>query len=425
MKVVIIAGGKGTRIASVNNEIPKAMIPIGNKPVLEYQIELAKRYGFEDIILIIGYLGNVIRDYFQDGSRWGVSISYFEETMPLGTAGALPELKSILVEDFFVFYGDTVMDIALDKMLSFHKEKNADASLFLHPNDHPYDSDLVSVNKEGQIIDFFSKPHRDGFVGRNIVNAALYILSPAIINYIPKNKKSDFGKDIFPLCLVGGMKLYGYISSEYIKDMGTPERYKKVSADVLSGKVERLNRKNQGKAIFLDRDGVIVKDTNLLNDPTDLELIKGVTEAIRLINKSDYLAIVVSNQPVIAKNLCSIQELELIHDTLETMLGSDGVYLDAIYYCPHHPDGGFPEERKEYKIICDCRKPKPGMLINASKEWNIDLSKSYMIGDRVTDVEAGKNAGVSESFLIEQNKDNSLLNIITKILEHDNIQDSI
>ena len=425
MKVVIIAGGKGTRIASVNNEIPKAMIPIGSKPVLEYQIELAKRYGFEDIILIIGYLGNVIRDYFQDGSKWGVSISYFEETMPLGTAGALPELKGILTEDFFVFYGDTVMDIALDKMLSFHKEKNANASLFLHPNDHPYDSDLVAVNKEGQIIDFFSKPHRDGFVGRNIVNAALYILSPAIINYIPKNKKSDFGKDIFPLCLIGGMKLYGYISSEYIKDMGTPERYKKVSADVLSGKVARLNRMYPGKAIFLDRDGVIVKDTNLLNDPGDLELISGVIEAIKLINKSDFLAIVVSNQPVIAKNLCSIEELELIHDTIETMLGREGVYLDAIYYCPHHPDGGFPEERKEYKIICDCRKPKPGMLIKASKEWNIDLSKSYMIGDRVSDVEAGKNAGVRESFLIEQNKDNSLLNVVSKILEHDNIKDSI
>lgn len=425
MKVVIIAGGKGTRIASVNNEIPKAMIPIGNKPVLEYQIELAKRYGFEDIILIIGYLGNVIRDYFQDGSKWGVSISYFEETMPLGTAGALPELKSVLDEDFFVFYGDTVMDIALDKMLSFHKEKNADASLLLHPNDHPYDSDLVVVDEEGQIINFFSKPHRDGFVGRNLVNAALYILSPAIINYIPKNRKSDFGKDIFPLCLIGGLKLYGYISSEYIKDMGTPERYEKVSTDVLSGKVARLNRMNQGKAIFLDRDGVIVKDTNLLKDPTDLELIKGVTEAIKLINKSDFLAIVVSNQPVIAKNLCSIEELEEIHDTIETLLGREGVYLDAIYYCPHHPDGGFPEERKEYKIICDCRKPKPGMLIKASKEWNIDLSKSYMIGDRVSDVEAGKNAGVRESFLIEQNKDNSLLNVVSKILEHDNIKDSL
>lgn len=416
MKVVIIAGGSGTRIASVSSEIPKAMIPINGKPVLEYQIELAKRYGFTDIILIIGYLGYIIQDYFQDGSKWGVTIDYYIEEIPLGTAGALPHLKHKLESDFFVFYGDTVMDIALDQMLEFHSSKHADATLLIHPNDHPYDSDLVAVNEEGIISHFYSKPHPDGFVSKNLVNAALYILSPKVLDYIPENTKSDFGKNIFPELLKQNFNLSGYITAEYIKDMGTPDRYLKVIEDVKSGKVSRLNRKNSRQAIFLDRDGVISKEVDLLYKPSQIELIKGASEAIKLINKSGYFTIIVTNQPVIARNLCTIDELNTIHNTLETLLGKEHAYIDAIYYCPHHPHSGYPEERKEYKIECDCRKPKPGMFLKASAEWNIDLSKSFMIGDRDSDIEAGNSAGVKKSILIEQNKENALYDAIFKII---------
>ena len=164
MKVVIIAGGKGTRISSVSSEIPKAMIPVNDKPVLEYQIELAKRYGFTDILLIIGYLGDKIRSYFGNGDQRGGHIEYHEETIPLGTAGALAELKDLLTEDFFVFYGDTVMDIALDQMLIFHRNHHSDATLFLHPNDHPYDSDLVKIDSHNHISGFYPKPHPENLV---------------------------------------------------------------------------------------------------------------------------------------------------------------------------------------------------------------------------------------------------------------------
>jgi D,D-heptose 1,7-bisphosphate phosphatase len=412
MKVVIIAGGKGTRIASVHNEIPKAMIPVAGKPVLEYQVELAKRYGFTDILLIIGHLGDVIQNYFGDGSKWGVSITYFMETKPLGTSGALPELKDSLTEDFFVFYGDTIMDIALDQFLAFHQEKKAKASLFLHPNDHPSDSDLVAVDENKRISHFFSKPHPADFVGRNLVNAALYILSPEIIEHIPPGEKTDFGKHIFPACLDAGLVLFGYISPEYIKDMGTPDRYEKVCNDVISGKVARLNKRYQRKAVFLDRDGVINEDVDLLSEPSQLRLIPGAAEAIQRINQSGYLAIIITNQPVIARNLCTIEELNNIHDTLETMLGYEHAWVDAIYYCPHHPDGGYPEERKEYKIVCECRKPKPGMILQAAIDWNIDLSQSYMVGDRHSDIEAGENAHLKASYLILQNEPYALKNIV-------------
>lgn len=416
MKVVIVAGGKGTRIASLNSEIPKAMIPVNGKPVLEWQVELAKRYGYTHILLIIGYLGDSIRSYFGNGSKWGVCIEYFEETCPFGTAGALVEIKHLLIDDFFVFYGDTIMDVDLNEMLFFHQKHHSDATLFLHPNDHPYDSDLIEIRNDNWISHIYSKPHPENFVYRNLVNAALYILSPKIISYILPNSKSDFGKNVFPKCLEIGLKFFGYISSEYIKDMGTPDRYEKVCNDVMTGKVARLNKKYPQPAIFLDRDGVVSKEVDLLYRPEQISLIEGVAEAIQYMNEKEYLVVIVTNQPVIARNLCSIEELEYIHKKLETLLGAKHAYVNAIYYCPHHPDSGYPEERKEYKILCNCRKPNPGMLLQAAKEWNISLAESFMIGDRESDRLAGVNAGVKQSILIEQNKPFALLNLIQTLI---------
>lgn len=416
MKIVIIAGGQGTRIASVNSEIPKAMIPVNSKPILEYQVELAKRYGFTEFIFIIGHLGNVIKEYFGDGSKWGVSIIYYHEEMPLGTAGAMPVIQYLLTEDFFVFYGDTIMDIALDEMLKFHKEHQSEATLFVHPNDHPYDSDIVEIDSNNRLIQLHLKPHPDNFISRNLVNASLFILSPRVIDYVPKDQKVNFEKHVFPKCLAEGMRMYGYVSAEYIKDMGTPDRYEKVCRDVINGKVTRLNKKYPRAAVFLDRDGVINKEVKFLHRVEQLELIRGAAEAIRLINQKGYLAIVVTNQPVIARNMCTLEELDTIHATLETLLGKEHAYLDAIYYCPHHPDSGYPEERKEYKVVCNCRKPKPGMILQAAKDWNIDLSQSYLVGDSETDIQAGQNAGIRGLYKIIQNEPDSLLKQLSSLL---------
>lgn len=416
MKVVIIAGGKGTRITSVNSEIPKAMIPINGKPILEYQVELAKRYGYNDFIFIIGHLGHVIQEYFGDGSKFGCDIKYFVEDKPLGTAGALAEIPELREEDFFVFYGDTVMDFDMDAMLRFHNERKAEATLLLHPNDHPYDSDIVGVDDNYKITHFYNKPHPSDIVTRNLVNAALFIFSPKIVEEVQKGVKSHIEKDVLPKALKDGLALYGYVTPEYIKDMGTPDRYADVCEDVTSGKVARLNRTNKRPAIFLDRDGVVNYEINLLHKPEDLRLIPGVSKAIRKINKSGYLVIIVTNQPVIARNLCSIEELDAIHAKLETLLGNEGAYLDGIYYCPHHPDKGYPEERPEYKIVCECRKPKPGMLLKAAEDFNIDFANSVMIGDRQADIQAGEAAGCGRNILIDTNSPDSLLNAVTKIL---------
>jgi D-glycero-D-manno-heptose 1,7-bisphosphate phosphatase len=204
--------------------------------------------------------------------------------------------------------------------------------------------------------------------------------------------KIDLDRQILkPLVKAG--KVFCYDSPEYVKDMGTPERFRQVEADVVSGRVKAKNLTHKQKAVFLDRDGTINKYVGFLRDINDFELNDGVAEAIKKINSTEYLAIVVTNQPVIARGEVSWEELEQIHNRMETLLGLQGAYLDGIYVCPHHPNKGYENEIAELKIECDCRKPKPGMLIKAAEDFNIDLTQSYMVGDSENDIKAGMAAG--------------------------------
>lgn len=391
MKVVIMAGGKGTRITSVASDIPKPMIPIEGKPVLEHQINCLKNQGFTDIILIVGHLGHIIQDYFKDGEWLGVHITYYLEKEPLGTAGALYYFKDELCEDFFLMNGDIIIDIDFNRFIAFHKAKEADASLLTHPNSHPYDSALIEADDNGRVVKWTHKEEKRE-IYKNRVNAGVHILSPVLLNKITQPVKTDLDRDILkPLVDTG--RMFAYDSPEYVKDMGTPERYYMVCEDFRNGKIAAKNLLNKQKAVFLDRDGTINKYCGFVTNPTQIELIDHVAEAIRKINESGYLAIVVSNQPVIARGDCTLDVLKQIHNMIETELGKQGAYLDDIFFCPHHPDKGFEGERIEYKIDCDCRKPKPGMLFSAAKKYNIDLSESYMVGDSYRDVEAGLNAG--------------------------------
>ena len=412
MQTVIMAGGKGTRIASVNAEVPKPMLEVCGKPILEHQIEVLKRQNLTDIILVIGYLGSVIRDYFQDGSKYGVHISYIEEKELLGTAGSFYYLKDIIQDDFFLLNGDLIFDVDLHRFMNFHKEKHALATLFTHPNNHPYDSGLIIANEDGTITKWIHKEEERGFL-RNRVNAGIHIISPMVLERFTELKKTDLDREVLKPLISSG-RVYAYDSPEYVKDMGTPERYRQVEQDLLKGRVRARNLDRKQKCIFLDRDGTLNVCKGFLTDIEELELIPGTAEALKFINSSEYLAIVITNQPVIARGGCSVQELEEIHNKLETLLGKEGAYIDALYYCPHHPDKGFEGERPEYKIECGCRKPKPGMLLKAAEDYNIDLSQSIMIGDGKNDMEAGDAAGC-QTILVDEH--NTLLSVVNDLRE--------
>lgn len=419
MKTVIMAGGRGTRISEIFPDIPKPLIPIDGVPVLEREIISLRDQGFKDIILTVGYLANKIIDYFGDGSKLGVKIEYFIEDKPLGNAGALFKIKDKLSEDFLLLNGDVMFDIDFNKFVKFHNKHKGLVTLFTHPNSHPYDSGLIMADNNKKVISWLSKEDERPRYYKNRVNAGLHIISPKVLDKSFDSEKIDLDRQILkPLCNMGLM--YCYDSPEYVKDMGTPDRYRQVSEDFKNNIVNSKNLLHKQKAIFLDRDGTINKYVGFLRNIDDFELIDGVSEAIKKINESGYLAIVVTNQPVIARGEVTIEQLNEIHNKMETLLGKDGAYLDAIYYCPHHPHKGYEGEIPELKIDCDCRKPKPGMLLKAADDFNIDLTKSWMIGDSENDVLAGKAAGCKTALLgdVLYNQNivyPSLLKIINKI----------
>lgn len=411
MKTVIMAGGRGTRISELFPNIPKPLIPITGpneeiKPVLEWEIEELRKQGFTEIIITVSHMYEQIKAYFGDGKRFGVNITYFYEKEPLGNAGALFKLRDQLGDEpFLLLNADAVFDVDFKRMVDWHNQHSAFVTLFTHPNAHPYDSGIVVADVSHVVTAWIAKEDKRPQWYKNRVNAGLHVINPVVLDMagIDASKvgtkdnngkifKVDLDRQILkPLC--GSGKMYAYDSPEYVKDMGTPERFYSVSHDFLTGVVKAKNLSNRQKAIFLDRDGTINKYVGFLNNIDDFELLPGVAEAIKSFNQSGYLVIVVTNQPVIARGEVTVPELDDIHNKMETELGTQGAYIDGLYYCPHHPHKGYKGEVESLKIDCDCRKPKPGLLFRASSDFNIDLENSWMIGDGENDIRAGKNAG--------------------------------
>ena len=406
-----MAGGKGTRISQLFPDIPKPLIEIKDKdgmsrPVLERELISLRDQGFTDILLTVSYMHEKIENYLGDGSSLGINITYFVEESPLGNAGALFKIRDWLGnEPFLLLNADAVFDVDFRRMADYHSKKGGLVTLFTHPNSHPYDSGIVIAGEDGEVIEWLTKEDARPEYYKNRVNAGLHVIDPKALDMsgidadkIGPDYKVDLDRMILkPLCGTG--KMFCYDSPEYVKDMGTPERYEQVSKDFASGVVEAKNLSHRQKAVFLDRDGTLNKYVGFLRDINELELIDGVTDAVKEINASGYLAVVVTNQPVIARGEVTVPELNEIHNKLETLLGNEGAYIDGLYYCPHHPDKGFEGEIPELKFECGCRKPKPGMLIKASEDLNIDLGSSWMIGDGKNDVEAGRNAGCKTIYI--------------------------
>lgn len=418
-------------------DIPKPLIPIKNKdgiekPVLEWEICSLRDQGFTDFIITVSHMHEKIEDHFGDGSRLGVSIEYFVEAHPLGNAGALFKLRDQLKEPFLLLNADALFDIDFKRFVKYHLAYGGLVTLFTHPNSHPYDSGVLIADESGSVQRWLTKENARPQWYQNRVNAGLHVIDPAVLDISGidaetigtemdgKVVKVDLDRQILkPLCGTG--KMFCYNSPEYVKDMGTPERYEAVCEDFQNGTVAAKNLSRKQKAVFLDRDGTINKYVGFLRNISEFDLISGVAEAIRKINNNGYLAIVVTNQPVIARGEVTVPELQLIHNKMETLLGAEGAYLDAIYYCPHHPHKGHEGEISELKIDCDCRKPKPGMLLRAAEDYNIDLSSSWMIGDGENDIKAGKAAECKTALIGEgeygQNMTvSSLLDAVDQIL---------
>lgn len=399
--LVVVAGGKGTRIAEQFGHLPKSLVPVGGKPVLAHLLELAASFGVVAVTILAGYLGDQIAKFVGDGSRFGLRARVLIETEPLGNAGALLPILNSLPAHFFVLYGDVMAAVDLQKIAQFHLDVGADFTGMVHPNDHPLDSDLLEVDSEGRVTAIHAYPHPPGQYFANLVNAALYVVRrDALRPWAEATGKVDFTKDIMSGLIASDARVMAYRSSEYLKDMGTPARLERVEADWQAGKLNWRKSGGSAPAIFLDRDGTLNVEKGFIRRQEDLELLCGAAEALIALRQAGFRLVVLTNQPVIARGEASESDVAAIHRRLEWELGKMGAYLDGIYMCPHHPDSGFPGERADFKIRCECRKPEIALFERACRDHGLDPTWSWMIGDQTRDIEMAKRAGL-RSILVQ------------------------
>jgi len=392
MDAVISAGGKGTRLGSLTREIPKALISVAGRAILAHQLEDLAASGISRVWLLTGHLGEAVENYVRS-NRLPLEVELLREAQPLGTAGGLAALAGRIDESFVFVYGDLIFSVDFGRMAARHAQSGAAITLLAHPNSHPQDSDLIVADNAGRVLGIRGKAEARRGYYTNLVNAGAYILSPEVVGSLRPGVKSDFERDVVSRFIAGG-RVFAYRTSEYVKDMGTPERLKQVEKDLERGVVADRRLSRRQRAVFLDRDGTVNRYVHLLHSPEQLELLPGAAGAIGRLNASGYLCFVVSNQPVVARNLCSMADVEETNRKLETLLGAEGAYLDDMRFCPHHPDSGYPGENAAYKIDCECRKPKTGMIDELAALYNVDLGRSYMVGDTSVDVQTAVNAGM-------------------------------
>ncbi|MDP8954431.1 MAG: mannose-1-phosphate guanyltransferase [Actinomycetota bacterium] len=237
MKAVIMAGGEGTRLRPLTSNQPKPMMPLVNRPMMEHIVTLLQRHGFDDIVVTVAFLANNIRSYFGDGSEFGVRMVYATEETPLGTAGSVRNAMDELDERFLVISGDVLTDIDISKVMAFHDQRGAVATIGLTAVDNPLEFGIVITNDDGSIERFLEKPTW-GQVFSDTVNNGIFVLEPEVFDFIPPGRPVDFSAEVFPALLEQGKPLYGYVCDGYWEDVGTLEAYMRAHADALDGNVE-------------------------------------------------------------------------------------------------------------------------------------------------------------------------------------------
>lgn len=236
MKAVILAGGLGTRLREVVRNKPKGMAAVRGRPFLQYQIEQLKEDGIDEVVLCVAYLAHQIKDYFGEGREFGVEIKYATEKRPLGTGGALKNAQEYLKEDtFLALNGDTYVDMDLFDFLRYHRDRGSTGTIALARVDKPEEYGTVLLDDNQRVRKFLEKSKTREFY--SVINAGVYLLEPEVLDYIPSGKKISLEKEIFPELLRRNLPLFGYLTSGYFVDIGTPEGYARIQKGI--GKAKR------------------------------------------------------------------------------------------------------------------------------------------------------------------------------------------
>jgi histidinol-phosphate phosphatase family protein len=378
-QAVILAGGRGTRLRPLTDTVPKPMILMNGKPFLEYLVELLKENGICEIVLLLGYLPEKIIDHFKDGSRFGVKITYSISDVSDDTGTRIKKAENLLHDHFLLMYCDNYLPFNLKKLVEFYEKQKTLASVTVYANKDGITKNNTFVDESGLVLTYDRTRQQKNLNG---VDVGFFVLNKKITEWMPKENFS-FQDTIIPK-LIKQHQLSGFFINNRYYSIGSLERLP-LTEQFLQPK----------KVIFLDRDGVINKKppkAKYVKNWSEFEFLPGAVEALALLTKRGYDIYLISNQAGIARGVMTEQDLETINKNLQKELELHGAHINGFYYCPH----GWNDN-------CECRKPKPGMLLQAAREHHLDLTKTFFIGDDERDVEAGNAAGCKTILVTPEN----------------------
>ncbi len=388
MKVIILAGGFGTRLQSVIHDIPKPMADIHGTPFLELLMANMLHFGATEFILCVSHLRDKIISYFGDDFR-GIPIKYSVETEPLGTGGAIKQAFQLFdLDEAIVMNGDSF--VKMDYADFYHQNRGHSLALALKFVSNASRFGLVET-ANGLITHFHEKSTENK---AGLINAGIYFIRKELWQYAPEQSKFSFEKDILETH-IDNLHPPFYRTEDYFIDIGIPESYHQALKELKNIILPKC------KALFLDRDGVINVDKHYVYRIQDCEFVDGIFDFCMQAKKDDYKLIVITNQAGIAKNIYSKEAYFNLRNYIHDIFVKRGCPLDGEYYCPYHPQAIL----KEYRYESTDRKPNPGMILKAAKDFNIDLKQSILIGDKESDILAAKRAGIGTTirFVTEGN----------------------
>ena len=397
-QALILSGGFGKRAEKFSQGLPKSLLVIDEKPLIDYQLKEISKTKINKIHFLLGHKSERIIEYLNN-SHWQkhFSISFSIESEPKGTGGALVNAEGALENEFLLICGDLMIDSVIK---SFLENSEYFQNVILHrATEHIFDSNLLMLDFDNKVTDVLIKPHTNGLYLRNRAFTGVYKLSRHFVDYLKQtygNSKFDLDSEGIKYVLPDKHVFYSISSPGFIRDIGTKDRFNEVTKMYKSG-----GFRARSKAVFLDRDGVVNLDDGYINHPDKIILSHGLIPFIKQVKELGFKVFVVTNQPILARGEIEFSELEIIHAKIDTILADHDTYIDEYFVCPHHPDKGFEGEITSLKIICSCRKPKPGMLIQAIEKYSVVIDESFMVGDREVDFLAARAIGLKYAHLSE------------------------
>ena len=379
-QAVILAGGMGTRLGPLTANTPKPLLPVADRPFIDYLIEHLARHGAEHIVLLVGPHEAHYRRHFDKQTNLDLRIDYVADDPPAGTGGALRYARELLEERFLLLNGDSYFDFNLLDLTGSQTDLARIALRHV-----PDASRYGQISLDGDRVMQFDEKSAGG---AGVINAGVYWLHQSILDELDDGAVS-IERHIFPSLAERG-DLQGSAYDGAFIDIGIPDDFTRAQSLMPDWR--------RRPAAFLDRDGIINHDTGYVWRQEEYKWMEGSARAIKRLNDLGYYVFVVTNQAGVARGLYRTSDVERLHAYINDTLRPQGAHIDAFYFCPHHPDFG----DSEYRQHCNCRKPNPGMLLRAMEEWPVDLSRSFMIGDKQTDMQAAEAAGVPASRLFLQ-----------------------